>query len=101
MGNSLEYDEDDIDDLFEEEEDPLGFVDTRKPIASKARAPAPPVPAPAAYSPLPSPRPSQWPSINQRLSELYASRTQPTPIPRRGVNTLRAYAMLSGSWCGA
>lgn len=95
MGNALEYDEydgDDVDDLFGDGDGDglLGYVDDRVPVVTENR----PVVPTRTPSPVGS---SGWPTVDQRLKELEACRRLPEPHPLKGVDTLRAYTMLSES----
>lgn len=110
--HSLEYEEeydDDLDDLFGEEEDPL-FVDTRKPVATPGAGPSKPsssapvrMPKAVKAKPITSGQESRRKekfSTSRRLDELRMRKATIPPPPSRGVPSLRNLAM-SGEFAHA
>lgn len=102
--HALEYEEeydDDLDDLFGDEPDPL-YVDERKPVAtpsSTGAGPSKPPVKPAKPKPISSGQDSRKEKFNasRRLDELRARKATVPPPPKRGVPSLRNLAM-SGTY---
>lgn len=102
--HSLEYEEedydDDVDDLFGDEEDPL-FVDTRKPVATPGAGPSTlaattatkkKASAPTSGASSPAPKEGKF-NMYKRLDELRAQKAVVPPPPAYGVASLRNLAM--------